>query len=238
MMQYCTDNKGYFTAGARGVNSDPSDFIYWQQPQSYWIAPARPAVPGETLAQVQDQGALVRYMGKHFNANNWICPSDNVSIRPRNNPPYAYSYDMNMMLANNLDATDTNALAWIGGKVMKLSRVRHPSTTLLMQEETSLTIDDGYFSTVGFDVYNGGNPGEVNMNGYWIYPGNTGYNWLAVWHDNKVHRPDEVLTPSEQTLVIPNPQGRGNAVFCDGHAEFTTRAYIQSPRLRHWDPSF
>jgi prepilin-type processing-associated H-X9-DG protein len=37
---------------------------------------------------------------------------------------------------------------------------------------------------------------------------------------------------------IPDRFDRGNACFCDGHAEFITRDYAHSPTLRHWDPTF
>jgi prepilin-type processing-associated H-X9-DG protein len=119
---------------------------------------------------------------------------------------------------------------------MKSSRVHNPSTTILFVEETARTIDDGYFSVVGFNAYPLTSGGQQDMSQ--VYPGNTGKNWLAVSHDNKVHRPDDLIVTALGETNIPNPNGRGNVAFCDGHAEFVTRAYIATPALRHWDPSF
>jgi prepilin-type processing-associated H-X9-DG protein len=31
------------------------------------------------------------------------------------------------------------------------------------------------------------------------------------------------------TSAIPNPDARGNVVFCDGHAEFVSRAFVHRP---------
>jgi prepilin-type processing-associated H-X9-DG protein len=242
MVQYTFDNKGYFPASARYEPCDPSDFIYWE-PQgtasadgsisNYWSAPGRPVFTGETMQQMLDASPMTKYMGQHFNPNNWRCPSDDYTHRLRF-PAYTYSYVLNMFLDNNIDQIDGSALAWLGGQVMKMPRIKHPSSCFMMLEESAQTIDDGYFSVVGF----GSGIGAVTINGVTMYPGNTGTNWLSVVHDSTVHRPDQNMTPAEMTLGIPNPNGKGNAVFCDGHAEYTTRAYLENPVLRHWDPTF
>jgi prepilin-type N-terminal cleavage/methylation domain-containing protein/prepilin-type processing-associated H-X9-DG protein len=242
LVTYCTENKGYFPASARYEPCDPSDFIYWEPQGSsspdgsisnYWSLPGRPVVVGMTMQQMLDQSPLSRIMGKHFNAANWICPSDD-SFRTTS-PAYRYSYTLNMFLDNNIDTIDANSKNWLGGQVTKLTRIRHSSTTFMMLEESPQSIDDGFFSVIGF----GSGPyGTTTVNGVTMYPGSSNHNFLSVVHDSQVHRPDEVVLPKEATLGIPNPQGRGNAVFADGHAEYTTRAYIGSPALRHWDPTF
>jgi prepilin-type N-terminal cleavage/methylation domain-containing protein len=103
-VQYNIDNKGYFPGAARSINQDPADFLYWQ-PRSAWTNPGRLSLlltsPGVTDQQMTDSGTLVKYMGKHFVAANWICPSDDVSVR-KTTPSYPFSYDMNMMVACNL----------------------------------------------------------------------------------------------------------------------------------------
>ena len=235
MIMYCGDNKGYFTAGARGTNLDPADFIYWQQPyQTY----ATSAPWGPNMLRSLDNGALVKYMGGHFNANNWICPVDDVNIRFQtpNPPKYPYSYDMNFLLGSNLPAYDDgSALPYIGNQPIKMTRITHSSSVIMMLEESPLTLDDGYMSLEGIGS---SGTGTQTVNGYQVYPGGAGHNWLSVWHDKTAHRPDEIMTPAEQPNGIPNPNAKGNVVFCDGHAEYVTRAFAQLPTLRHWDPTF
>jgi prepilin-type processing-associated H-X9-DG protein len=178
-------------------------------------------------------------MGKHFNVNSWICPDDNVSVRQSGPPAYPYSYDMNFLLGSNVDQYDDgSATAWLGGQVIKMSRIKHPGNCIMMLEESSLTIDDGYMSLEGVESLGAGGAGAQTINGFSVYPGSSGHNWLAVWHDRNAHRPDEVVLASEATLAIPNPQAKGNVVFCDGHADYVTRAFAENPILRHWDPLF
>lgn len=42
---------------------------------------------------------------------------------------------------------------------------------------------------------------------------------LSIVHDREPTQPDTGYKP------LPNPDRRGNAAFCDGHAEFITRGY-------------
>jgi prepilin-type N-terminal cleavage/methylation domain-containing protein/prepilin-type processing-associated H-X9-DG protein len=241
MIMYCGDNKGYFTGSGRSVNQDPSDFLFWQQPSTTWSA----AFNSTTNQRSLDNGALVKYMGRHFNANAWICPADDPSLRFRGavvgsanaNPQYNYSYTFNSMLPNNEDQCEDNNVLYMGGQVMKLPRVRHPSNCEMFIEESIETIDDGYCSIVGINSSQQG-AGCQFVNGWYVYPGDTGTNWLNVWHDKTAHLPDANLSPSEVTGGIPNPHAKGNVVFCDGHSEYVTREFVGSPILRHWDPTF
>src|SRR5215831_10241954 len=68
---YIDENKGWFPFPA--VGPEPEDWIYWH--------------PGRDL----NQGRLVKYLGRVFNAKNYRCPSDgNYQIRA-----YQYSYTIN-----------------------------------------------------------------------------------------------------------------------------------------------
>ena len=105
-IQYCTDNKGYFCAGARGGQQYPEDFIYWQQPAGAWDTSY-----GWNTGYNQrdlDHGKLVKYMGNRFIAAVWTCPSDDVtshlkfSIGSNSNASYPYSYEMNFILSCQL----------------------------------------------------------------------------------------------------------------------------------------
>jgi prepilin-type N-terminal cleavage/methylation domain-containing protein/prepilin-type processing-associated H-X9-DG protein len=249
MIMYCGDNKGYFTASGRTGPQSPSDFIFWQQPATAWDTTPPNQYNSTTNPRSLDNGALVKYMGRHFNPNVWICPVDDPSLRFRGSvnavfpatPQYNYSYTFNSMLANNEDVCESNNVAYMGGTVMKLPRVRHPSGCEMFIEESIETIDDGYCSIVGISGPASGSGGSGTtqvVNGWLVYPGDSGTNWLNVWHDKTAHLPDATLKTSEQALGIPNPNAKGNVVFCDGHSEYVTRAFVGNPILRHWDPTF
>ena len=243
MIMYTNDNKGYFCGGGRGTQQSHSDFIFWQQPQSTWSTTNATGIQGsnDTIYSITDprsldNGALVKYMGGHFNPNSWICPGDTVTVRYKGPPVYPYSYDMNFLLGNNIDQyQDGSVIPYLGGQVIKMVRIKHPSNCIMMLEESSLTIDDGYMSLEG--IGSSGN-GTQTINGYQVYPGSSGANWLAVWHDRNAHRPDELLQANEIAGGIPNPSSKGNVVFCDGHADYVTRNFAENPGLRHWDPTF
>jgi prepilin-type N-terminal cleavage/methylation domain-containing protein/prepilin-type processing-associated H-X9-DG protein len=247
MIMYCGDNKGYFTGSGRDTPQDPSDFMFWQQPSATWDAQFNGVTSN---LRSLDNGALVRYMGRHFNPNAWICPVDDASLRFRGTvnagagqtPQYNYSYTFNSMLPNNEDQCEPNNVLYLGGTVAKLARVRHPSNCVMFIEESIETIDDGYCSIIGISGVASGSssgtgPTKV-VNGWLVYPGDSGTNWLNVWHDKTAHLPDATLLSSETLAGIPNPNAKGNVVFCDGHVDYVTRAFVGSPILRHWDPTF
>jgi prepilin-type N-terminal cleavage/methylation domain-containing protein len=112
LLMYSDENKGYYPHCAPAVNDD--DWIYWQ--------PARK----------QDDGRLVKYMGKKFNPKVYRCPSDDI-------PPgraYQYSYTVNYFITGwygDLNKCPRN----------KVSKVKMPSQKILMVDESHETIDDG-----------------------------------------------------------------------------------------------
>ena len=234
MIQYTTDNRGFFTAGARS-DYYMEDFVYWQ-PQALWSTQAttlnRPIFPGITQQQMLDSGPLVKYMGKHFNQAVWTCPSD-----PGNHTgtyPYPYSYTMNFMInceLNNSLPGGPNAVQWMGGRVLKMNRVRSPSSCVMMLEESAASINDGY-TTLVYIPAGATSTSQITF-------GDTGHDRIAVEHDAQARYPDDgnYMPPKDKDLV-PNSAARGICVFCDGHADWVTRQYVQSPLLRHWDPSF
>jgi prepilin-type N-terminal cleavage/methylation domain-containing protein/prepilin-type processing-associated H-X9-DG protein len=232
MVMYTTDNKGYFPAGA-GLNVQfPEDFIYWQQPSTSWDPTRFNANNPRSL----DNGALVRYMGSHFNPANWICPSDDVSTHHVLGnysmlngpslfvPAYPYSYVMNYLLSDQVQYAAPISYTWMGSQTPKMVSIRKSSETVLMLEETSQTINDGNMGMVSI-------VGSSGMQGVEV-----GTDLLAVRHDTRVHNPDSQIAGSD-IENIPNTRARGNVAFCDGHAEWVTREYVQYPLLRHWDPT-
>ena len=227
MIMYTQDNKGYFPSSARADKQYMEDFIYWQQPNTTWDT----SIYSTTNQRTLDNGRLVKYMGNHFVAATWQCPSDDVASHPKEtlngaSINYPYSYCMNYLLSCQLAVVDANAWTFCGMQAPKLARVHLSSQKVMMMEESEVTINDGTIAVVGFN-------GTALSN---VVPGGTtGSDWLAVRHDTQVHRPDNKISGND-TLNIPNTKSRGCVVFCDGHADWVTREYVQSPQLQNWSP--
>jgi len=249
---YANDNKGYYPSDARGGLELPQDFIYWEQPNSTWSPSGTSTYSyggatyldwSPTNPRSLDNGALAKYMGNHFNANNWICPSDDVSVH-QGNPPYPYSYTMSMIMSSNiLNEAGGNLPTWIGNKIPKNTSVRHPSTTIIFVEESQASVNDGM--TVIVDFASAAPPFNYAFGGP-VYPGglDTGNgtntqagDWLSVRHDKTAHYPVDNYIPGKDSMGIPNTNAKGNAAFCDGHAEYVTRGFVHSSAARNWDPT-
>jgi prepilin-type processing-associated H-X9-DG protein len=142
---------------------------------------------------------------------------------------------MNYLLDSNIEIQRTDsgkpygAYAWMG-EVAKLSSIRHSSDCFLLVEESSATINDGQFIGVN-------SPGPASA-------GTTvsGSDYLSVRHDRTAklpEKPESVASSGGADFLarVPNARCRGNAAFCDGHADYVTRQYVNDPLLRHWDPS-
>ena len=239
-VQYCNDNKGYFGSASRGADQHMEDFIYWQQPSSTWD----PTVYNNINRRDLDSGALVKYMGRHFVAATWQCPSDDVTAHIQLtsyygstpvNFNYSYSYVMNFILSDKVGIASPDAIAWMSGQIAQLHRVHSPSSTIMFLEESERTINDGYMTLVGISdgaVANGAK--DITQ----VSPRDVGGDLLAVRHDSNARHPDNIPIPSDPDQRLPNHAARGNCAFCDGHAENVTRDYAQNPILRHWDPTF
>ena len=109
-MMYVDENKQFYPQPA--VAPEFEDWIYWHT--------------GRDL----NQGRLVKYQGKFFNANLYRCPSDqNWATRS-----YKYSYTMNYRVGG-----------WRGGGIpsVKLPHIIRPAEKILYIDESDLTVDDG-----------------------------------------------------------------------------------------------
>jgi prepilin-type N-terminal cleavage/methylation domain-containing protein/prepilin-type processing-associated H-X9-DG protein len=232
MVMYGNDNKGYFPAAASLNIQFQEDYIYWQQPVGSWDPTQFTASNPRSV----DNGAIVKYMGTHFNPANWICPSDdiashavlgNYSMLNGPNlfvPAYPYSYVMNYLLSDQLQAAAPLSYAWIGSHEVKFASIRQSSGTVMMLEESAWTINDGNMGLVSITGTTGLQSVQV------------GTDFLSVRHDSRAHRPENIYTGTD-TEGIPNTHASGNACFCDGHAESVTREFVHYQILRHWDPT-
>ncbi len=261
MIMYSNANKGMFPASARIGNQYNEDFIWWEEPAAYWNPPdglhnTRPSARlfPRTVQQDQDMGALVQYMGNHFNPAVWLCPSDDPAGRADivSNQPYNYSYTMNSLLSCWQGAINAGASTYLGSTHPGLAHMQHASEVVMVLEESSFTVNDGDSEIMGVPGYismpwapgstaipGGGNAGTNLKDGVaQPYAGD----WLSTRHDGNHRRPDSLFIKAKDTMpdgsLIPDAGASGNVVFCDGHASFVTRKYVHEVDTRHWDPSF
>jgi prepilin-type processing-associated H-X9-DG protein len=203
-----------------------------------------------------DEGALQKYLGgKHmppppqtgvgvakvwyggFDPAVWTCPSDDPTAHSTYwssqgpYPTYPYSYTMNFLLNPNVPPLQAeSSQGWMGG-IAKMSHIRHASNLVMMLEECSLTINDGYSVL----IEGAGPVGASN-------PNTNGADFLSVRHDRTAKQPDTPDSPpplsgADAQAGFLNSNCRGNVVFADGHADYVTREFVHSPTLRHWDPA-
>jgi prepilin-type processing-associated H-X9-DG protein len=102
--------------------------------------------------------------------------------------------------------------------VEKITDVVQPATKVLIIEEDEHTIDDG-FATIFPYTPSGSAPNPV------AWASNPFTNLLSNRHDLGRKTQADTVTAA---VPVPNLQCKGNAGFCDGHAEFVPRSYVHS----------
>ena len=218
----------YDTAtGTIRAGSDPkncADWIAWQRKYDMMIGNASTGAD-----QNISYSGLARYLNAKLvehatpqDANKvnatleaiFRCPSDDVTSRPNamdnGKKPYRYSYSMNIMYTNTpftaaKDTLPTNPV--VGQRCDstfngKYNSIRNPAEKVLLVDEDAQTIDDGTFSP-RYAKWIAGEP----------------VNAVAARHENKFKKAASSVNPN-----APNVNARGNVAFCDGHAEFMSRA--------------
>ncbi len=136
----------------------------------------------------------------------FICPGDDRLQRPNGDPtnPFRYSYSMNDFVSNPPTIQVTNFSnfpqglrnGWIYNG--KISSIKNSSNIVLFICEDSQTLDD---AAAKFDPTK----------------------WLLGSVNTVSPRHSSNATSNSTAIKAVNQDGYGNASFCDGHAELTTR---------------
>jgi prepilin-type processing-associated H-X9-DG protein len=235
---YCQDNDGWFPRAApyatAGQPESPQDFIWWQQDAKLYTVPNRDVF----------LSPILRYLGfkpdvrsvptiTNFNELRQAvlrCPSDDLWDRPdfTDNGKYYYSYSLNNLM-QSLDPTIKNDGFYLpidrttGTQFQvagKLVRVRHPAEKILLVDEAEGTVEDGCFDPTD------------------------GKRLLAVRHDHTAVAPPDSPAGFVQingVWTIWNGKCMGNVAFCDGHADYVPRAFVDDPQYEvtgdnyNWD---
>lgn len=216
---YSNENRGHFPGPAVGSAPSvqnatdgfyPDDWIVWG--------------PGHDLSR----SALTTYLGGkagdintpgYLDPHIFWCPSDTQDGSGHVNPNYIYSYSINWMICEPRDYTNAPSFVWSGFNAypggdprqrpnLVDTQIHNPTDIILMIDESAETIDDGCWAPQHFNETQAGR------------------NVMAIRHDTSVT--DNVANIGNLAV------GRGNAVFCDGHAEFISR-YL-STEEQSYDP--
>lgn len=193
---YCNANRGKYPAPSSDPDSVATDPNSWNRDD--WIYYRTGRDP--------DEGALVPYLGGHFIARIYTCPSDVPENHRVVEYPFSYTANYNMF---KKDRTP--------GKGLGVSQVKRPSDKIIFVDESAETIDDGCWAPQ--DWYS--NRANMLSNRH-----------ERVREDSRYK---DVATQSGQiNKSVALNAGRGNAAFADGHADFIDRRNAMDPK--YYDP--
>jgi prepilin-type N-terminal cleavage/methylation domain-containing protein/prepilin-type processing-associated H-X9-DG protein len=161
------------------------------------------------------RGVVMRYLGGS-NPGVLRCPSDEIVSHMTTNgmagdatDVYRYSYTVNESICHYAKIIPAHT----NGPVLMVS-IAHPAQKILLIDENSETINDGCWWATGFL---NGTPNVLSNRHY--------------FHDED--------HANQINLPLPGPPpyyvGRGNAAFCDGHAEAVERN--ESMSAAFYDPT-
>ena len=135
---YADQNRDRFPAPAWIGDPQPDDWIYWQKNRD------------------PKEGSLVPNLGG-YTAKVLRCPSDEVDLHHQTSgsstdpvDKYLFSYTVNESICNHFNRVNKKRL-------LVRSQIRHSSNKILVLDESSTTIDDGCWFSVGGSVSNGAN---------------------------------------------------------------------------------
>jgi prepilin-type N-terminal cleavage/methylation domain-containing protein/prepilin-type processing-associated H-X9-DG protein len=222
-MMYCNQNGGFFPG--QGGNGPwkagmQDDWIMWNQ---FTKDPT-------TL----NNSSLAPFLGKgDYLISVFRCPSDDVtahtlhfggsSVGSTSNPyPFSYSMNVNLTWPSKWQAYPfTDPYYPKNRDRLKIAQVKHSAEKILLIDESNLSIDDGVWRppvitdlTTSPPTFNKGATKTPNQ--------------ISERHDSSINAALNALTTS--------PLGRGNAAFCDGHAEFVDRTMADSQQYN--DPLY
>lgn len=238
LLAYTADNDGFLPAPARCATDSAGPFT-GSYPPNDWLFWQKNRVPNYGADQI-DHSAIAKYLNLHYRGTDLKhndaalsvlrCPSDEFLARPHVPVPaagaYNFSYVMNWFIAaeSNLTLPGQQYQGTVPALCTSLSKVLNAPQKVLMYEEDQSTIDDGngqpWMGSTG--PFNPANPQATAGVGGLI-------NLLALRHEWSKKLAKDVSTSGTMATAVPNPDARGNVVFCDGHAEFVTRAYLHRP---------
>jgi len=209
-IMYTGSNKGRFPLPA--ASGAAEDWIYWEDMPVGANATTHNDRPLE-------RSAIAPYLGGTVSPEVFRCPSDDInSRRPGSN--YRFSYSANYLILR------LPASGWPGiyktfynnqaesNAPMRISEIASASDKIVLIDESAQTVDDGCWAWMEKP-----NPGD-------------GFNIIS----NRHMKRSELIkgNSSGYSTDLTKDNGKGNAVFADGHADYIDRAL--SFNAKNYDP--
>jgi prepilin-type N-terminal cleavage/methylation domain-containing protein/prepilin-type processing-associated H-X9-DG protein len=241
-MMYVNENKGmlprpaYAPATANATPPSytiPYDWVCWRTYALDNVTTAAEGLPPHANVNTLQAQIAVVGIGPYLNLSptNYkmlICPSDQTASQRLASIPetYPFSYQVNWMMGTNpypgaTSSTSPKTGPYARGKITQI--VDSATKVLLIEANDAVGLTDGQTAVC-----------QQSDSSSSAWPA-TWCNLLSDRHDT-VHRLMKDLPPGTSSVGnnIQHADAMGNAAFCDGHAEYTTRSYVHP--LAHASP--
>lgn len=238
MILYAAANDGYLPATAQKntdvngpcANTYPSfDWLFWQQNRT----------PNYGSQEIM-HSAIAQYIQLNYGSQDFTqnspalavlrCPSDDSWSARAISGGYPFSYVMNCFIATDSSLTQANGANYAGTTPVTLcttlQKVTNAAQKVLMYEEDTPIQDNGGDGEPWW-----GCSGTFNSNAPEQTSGMGAINNLLSQRHDLSHAVNGSATSQAGSwqLAVPNPDARGNVVYCDGHADFVSRADVHRP---------
>jgi prepilin-type N-terminal cleavage/methylation domain-containing protein/prepilin-type processing-associated H-X9-DG protein len=222
IVQYTIDNKGNFPGSAwLGSTIYPYDWLYWQTYSAAGIGAPAGFSANSFQADIARNGIGPYLSLKPTNTKILICPTDPDYVDRQNqllSNHYPFSYQINWAMtsrpAPSIMPGGADAIGpWFRQKIVQ---VPNTSEKVLLIEADERYDTDGE-SAISQGYFGAGNPIPAS----WC-------NLLADRHDETYRTRVDWPNNGQNGDVICNSRGKGNAGFCDGHAEYLPRSYVHT----------
>lgn len=221
---YAQANKGYFPATSPFNFATPLDWIFYQQNR---LTATLAAYGGRNLAT----GGIGPYLKiSATNLDVMRCPSDPWQTRSPGFPtsysnsqyPFSYAMNWNIGIPTGANIPGYN-IPGFSSYIKKITQVRNSSEKVIVLEQDERQLDDGNCAVWSPPLLSGNTYGT--------------YDLLAARHDSVYRRKSDLGPGGVKYNWVPNSAAKGNAGFCDGHAEYVARSYVHSKMHATGNPS-
>jgi prepilin-type processing-associated H-X9-DG protein len=221
---YTSENKGVLPGQAFATPEQSSDWVAWRTYQIAGITPPAGTLKTAFRPEISTTGIGPFLHLSPTNVSVLRCPADpNAADRQNLSTGYYYpfSYQLNWAMGCTPYVSIDVPTATYKGPFhrSKLSQVKSSSEKVLIMETDERYVIDGQ-TAVSQPM---GTPASY-------------CNLLADRHDAVNRAKADWKPDGTHGDVIINSAGKGNAAFCDGHAEYVPRSYVHTRQHSMPDP--
>jgi prepilin-type processing-associated H-X9-DG protein len=218
MVQYITANKGVFPGQAWSTPQQNYDWILWKTYADAGVTPPAGVSASSFQPDIATTGIGPYLSLKPTNTKVMLCPSDPDAQERQNQllpNHYPFSYQINWAIgsypANSINIPSPRPAT--GGPYYraKITQVMNSSEKVLLIEADERYDIDGQSAITQ----------QMGIPASWC-------NLMADRHDEIFRNKADWAPNGQNGDAICNSAGKGNAGFCDGHAEYVPRSYVHT----------